>query len=178
MDKSCAWSTASVIKLSAESAVPCCNFCWWWTRCKQILPSCPAPAQPCPACQVPRSARSALYADGSGRRRGDNCKHISWGSDLNRLTALASKKSPKQTGKHTQATNQPKPTSKTQTECHLKTGLEAWPAQFHLHNDRNCHRRQEWEAEWELGWWLLNQPCWTCPALPRGQAVDEGQRAS
>lgn len=29
MDKSCAWSTASVIKLSAENAVSCCNFCWW-----------------------------------------------------------------------------------------------------------------------------------------------------
>lgn len=27
VDKSCAWSSASVIKLSAESAVPCCNFC-------------------------------------------------------------------------------------------------------------------------------------------------------
>lgn len=38
-DKSCARSAASVIKLSAESAVPCCNFCWWWTQYKQILPS-------------------------------------------------------------------------------------------------------------------------------------------
>lgn len=91
MDKSCAWSTASVIKLSAESAVPCCNFCWWWTQCKQILSSSSCTHSGLPVLPaLPRSAHSAVYADESGRRR-DNSKCISWGSDINRVTALCSK---------------------------------------------------------------------------------------
>lgn len=114
MDKSCAWSTASVIKLSAESAVPCCNSCWWWTPCKQSLPSSSRTHSSLPVLPaLPRSAHSAIYADESGRRRGDICKHISWGSDFNRITALASKKPTQNTqGKKTKTNNPAKQTKK------------------------------------------------------------------
>ena len=135
VDESCAWSTASVIKLSAESAVPRCNSCWWWTWSKQILPSSSSrthsslpvpPALPC-------SAHSAISADGSGRRRGDDCKHTSWGSNFNRVTALASKKSKKQAHTHT------KPQMKTTPNWALVTNWAGHSScAVHLHSHGNC----------------------------------------
>lgn len=83
VDKSCAWSTAPVIKLSAESAVPCCNFLWWWTPGKQIVPPLCASTHPCPSTQ-----HTQLCALMEGPEE-DGCKRISWGSAFKTVTALS-----------------------------------------------------------------------------------------
>lgn len=72
VDKSCAWSTAPVIKLSAESAVPCCNFPWWWTPGKQILPSPCASTHPCLSTQ-----HTQLYALMGGPGEGEMAANAS-----------------------------------------------------------------------------------------------------